>query len=409
MILDKYIFKELIKSQLMVLLVLVAIFSGQSVVKLMSEAATGDLPPRLIVLFLLYSLPDILIFLFPLTLYVAIIIALGRICSDSEMVVMRSVGYSPKRIMTVALFLAVLSSLVVGYISNILVPYVANQRYELEQQMTAQPEFLPLDSGRFVTLGSYNIYVEHVDSHLNNDKDINNVYIIDLSYAQNLPLSITAAKDGHMFLDEDGVRWLELLDGKRYEFIDKTTRTAKFESFKAPVSGNVTEETRQQRDISRMNTQELLKSTDLREQVEAQWRLSPLLSTIVLCIVAVPLSMVNPRQGRFMRLMPAILIYVAYYMFLMSLRNLITTEAIPLYPGLYWVPVFFLFLVAIPLNLPKRHAKKLSLKKAKTVAAVEVAADTAAAEASDTADADADAAARAVPPQEQKASQGKED
>lgn len=383
MILDKYIFKELIKSQLMVLLVLVAIFSGQSVVKLMSEAAMGDMPPRLIVLFLLYSLPDILIFLFPLTLYVAIIIALGRICSDSEMVVMRSIGYSPKRIMIVALFLAVLSSLLVGYISNILVPYVANQRYELEQQMTAQPEFLPLDSGRFVTLGSYNIYVEHVDSHINNDKDVNNVYIIDLSYSQNLPLSITAAKEGHMVLDEDGVRWLELLDGKRYEFVDGTTRTAKFDGFKAPLSGNVTEETRQQRDISLMSTEELLASTNLREQVEAQWRLSPLLSTIVLCIVAVPLSMVNPRQGRFMRLMPAILIYVAYYMFLMSLRNLITTESIPLYPGLYWVPLFFLFLVAIPLNLPKRHAPKLNLKLVK--------------------------AAKSAQMQEQESTQGKED
>lgn len=353
MILNRYIFKELLKSQFVVLVVLVAIFAGQSVVRLMSEASVGNLPPRLILLFLLYSLPEFLIFLFPLTLYVAIIITLGRICSDSEMVVMRAVGYSPKRIMGVALCLSTLSVVVVGYISLILVPYAANQRYELEQQMTNNPEFLPIDSGRFVTLGSYNVYVEDVNSQSLDNKDIQNIYVMELNYNTNRPQTITAAKEGHVLLDEDGVRWLQLSDGRRYEFSDKNLRRAEFDSFRAPISGNVTEETKRRRDIARMSTAELLQSDVLREQVEAQWRFSPLLSTFIFCMIAVPLSMVNPRQGRFARLMPAILIYVAYYMFLLSLRNLILTDIIPLYPGLYVVPLFFLIFVAIPLNLPK--------------------------------------------------------
>lgn len=357
MILDKYIFKELLKSQFVVLVVLIAIFAGQSVVRLMSEASVGDLPPRLILLFLCYSLPEFLIFLFPLTLYVAIIITLGRICSDSEMVVMRAVGYSPKRIMSVSLWLAVLSVVVVGYVSLVLVPYAANQRYELEQQMTNNPEFLPIDSGRFVTLGSYNIYVEDVNSHGQDDKDISNIYVMELSGYDNRPSTITAAQEGHVILDEDGVRWLQLSNGRRYEFTEDVSRRAEFESFRAPISGNVTEETRQRTAIERMSTAELLASDNLHELVEAQWRLSPLFSTLVLCMVAVPLSMVNPRQGRFARLMPAILIYLAYYLFLLSLRNLVLTNVIPLYPGLFVVPFFFLLFVAIPLNLPKRHAK----------------------------------------------------
>ena len=55
--------------------------------------------------------------------------------------------------------------------------------------------------------------------------------------------------------------------------------------------------------------------------------------------------------------MPAILIYVAYYMFLLSIRNLILTDTVPLYPGMYIVPVMFLLLVGIPLNLPKSYLK----------------------------------------------------
>lgn len=370
MLLDKYVFRELVKSQFVVLLVLVAIFAGQSIVRLMTEASLGNMPPRLITLFMLYSLPEFLIFLFPLTLYVAIIITLGRICSDSEMVVMRCVGYSPTRIMMVAQTLALVSVIIVSFISLDLVSRAANARYELEQQATTNPEFLPIDSGRFVTLGNFNIYVEDVRNRGIDDRDISNIYVIEMDSYSNRTSSITAARDGHLVLDQDGVRWLELNDGRRYEIArDGSYYKLQFEKFRAPLSGNITEETRERREISRMSTRELLLSPDKREQVEAQWRFSPIFATFVLCMVAVPLSMVNPRQGRFARLMPAIVIYVAYYLFLMSLRNLILTDTIPLYPGLYVVPLVFLLFVAIPLNLPKSYIKRWSRKSRATTAA----------------------------------------
>lgn len=375
MLLDKYVFRELVKSQFVVLLVLVAIFAGQSIVRLMTEASLGNMPPRLITVFMLYSLPEFLIFLFPLTLYVAIIITLGRICSDSEMVVMRCVGYSPTRIMMVAQTLALVSVIIVSFISLDLVSRAANARYELEQQATTNPEFLPIDSGRFVTLGNFNIYVEDVRNRGIDDRDISNIYVIEMDSYSNRTSSITSARDGHLVLDQDGVRWLELNDGRRYEIArDGSYYKLQFEKFRAPLSGNITEETRERREISRMSTRELLLSPDKREQVEAQWRFSPIFATFVLCMVAVPLSMVNPRQGRFARLMPAIVIYVAYYLFLMSLRNLILTDTIPLYPGLYVVPLVFLLFVAIPLNLPKSYIKRWSRKSRATTAAAAAAA-----------------------------------
>lgn len=376
MLLDKYVFRELVKSQFVVLLVLVAIFAGQSIVRLMTEASLGNMPPRLITVFMLYSLPEFLIFLFPLTLYVAIIITLGRICSDSEMVVMRCVGYSPTRIMMVAQTLALVSVIIVSFISLDLVSRAANARYELEQQATTNPEFLPIDSGRFVTLGNFNIYVEDVRNRGIDDRDISNIYVIEMDSYSNRTSSITSARDGHLVLDQDGVRWLELNDGRRYEIArDGSYYKLQFEKFRAPLSGNITEETRERREISRMSTRELLLSPDKREQVEAQWRFSPIFATFVLCMVAVPLSMVNPRQGRFARLMPAIVIYVAYYLFLMSLRNLILTDTIPLYPGLYVVPLVFLLFVAIPLNLPKSYIKRWSRKSRATTAAAAAAAN----------------------------------
>ena len=146
---------------------------------------------------------------------------------------------------------------------------------------------------------------------------------------------------------------------------DGTMRRASFEEFKAPVSANVTEDVKMYRAISMMSTTELLNSDSRIANLEAQWRISPILTTLVVCLIAVPLSMVNPRQGRFARLAPAILIYLAYYLLLLSVRNFIKTENLGLYPGLYLVPVLFMICVALPLNMPKTYLKHIHHSKIK--------------------------------------------
>lgn len=364
--LDKYLFKEILKSQFVVLLVLVVAFAGQTAVKLMTEVAVGALPPRLIALFMFYSMPQFLTYLFPLTLYTAVIITLGRICSDSEMVVMKAVGYSSKRIMMVVLLLGVLSASAVGYISLTLSAKASTAAYALEKQALTDPEFLPIESGRFVNFGKYNVYVEDVNNNGRDDKDVSNIYVIEMDGAGGPTTSITAADEGHIALDEDGVRWLELKNGRRYEYMpDGTMRRARFEEFKAPVSANVTEDVKMYRAITMMSTTELLNSDSRIANLEAQWRISPILTTLVVCLIAVPLSMVNPRQGRFARLAPAILIYLAYYLLLLSVRNFIKTENLGLYPGLYLVPVLFMICVALPLNMPKTYLKHIHQSKIK--------------------------------------------
>lgn len=373
MILDRYIFKELLKSQIVVLLVLIAIFAAQSLIRLVTDAASGDMPAVLITKFLLFSMPEFLALLLPLTLYVSLIITLGRICTDSEMVVMRAVGFSPQRIMMIAMFLAAVSAVLAGYVGLVLTPKAALATQELEIQATENPEFLPIDSGRFVSFGKYNIYVEDVQGHDSKDKQVSNVFVIDSETPNEL--SITVARQGHMAIDNEGIRWLVLNDGRRYENpANGSFRIGNFEQFKAPLSGNVIDANPKGEKLSTKSSYELLTSNNLSAQVEFQWRISPVFAVLVMCMVAVPLSMVNPRQGRFTRLMPAIIIYVAYYLFLLSLRNMVRTGALPIYPGLYLVPICFLLLVAIPLNMPKTYLKHISTKKARAASVAEAQA-----------------------------------
>ena len=67
-------------------------------------------------------------------------------------------------------------------------------------------------------------------------------------------------------------------------------------------------------------------------------------------MIAVPLSMVNPRQGRFARLGPAMFIFVFYFLILLLIRNILNSGSMWLYPGMYIVPIGFLLFVVIPIN-----------------------------------------------------------
>ena len=91
-----------------------------------------------------------------------------------------------------------------------------------------------------------------------------------------------------------------------------------------------------------MSTLRLLGSGDLKDRAELQWRLAlPLLVPIV-AFFAVPLARVNPRQGRFRKLIPAVFLYMAYLALLISARGWMESGRTPVAIGLWWVHLLFL-------------------------------------------------------------------
>ena len=103
----------------------------------------------------------------------------------------------------------------------------------------------------------------------------------------------------------------------------------------------------------------------LRHQAELQWRLSIPLLVFVVTLLAVPLAKVNPRQGRFLKLLPAILLYMAYLALLIGARGQLDKGRIPMQLGLWWVHVLFLLIGAglflwqpAKLALARRRAAK---------------------------------------------------
>lgn len=354
MIIFRYLFKEIFRTQVVILIILLGVFLSQSLIRLVSRAAVGSVPVELIASLATFAVPEIAMILLPLTLFLAVLISLGRISSDSEMVVLRSVGYSPANVMTVTMVLALLTGALTAWNSLYLVPEASRAQHELKTDAQNNPRFLPVEGGRFITLGNrFTVYVEEVNKEQESLKSVERIYVMDSPFDPKLG-SLTIARSGYLQTDADGISWLYLNDGTRYEGSVESGafRRAHFDKFQAPLTREVTSQ--EDSSIDSTSTWDLLHSDNRAWQVEAQWRISTVLAVFVLTLIAVPLSMVNPRQGRFAKLMPAILIYASYYMFLLSVRNLVNRGALPLYPGLYLVPLLFVLFVAIPLNLPRQ-------------------------------------------------------
>lgn len=369
MILNKYIFKDILKVQLICLVILFSIFLCQTIIKTLGMVTSGSVPVGILTELVLYSMPSIGFVLIPLTLYVGIIISLSRMSSESEMVVMKSVGISTARIMRIALLIACFSAVLTGINSLYLLPKATFEQKNLQETAQTNPQYLPIESGKFTEFGDYTIYIQELEDHSKTDKQMKNIYIIkSISNLKgvNEPLFLSATK-GHMSYDKDGVQWLSLEKGYVYqnESHQANLKKTAYSTLALPLFS--AEEDHSDDTLKSVPTGDLLKAKDLGSKLELQWRISSILACFIFAVIAIPLSMVNPRQGKFARLGPAIILFVCYYLALIGMRNIVNSGKIPIYPGLYLVPIVFFIFVAVPLNIERKRGgkKKKALVKNK--------------------------------------------
>ncbi len=367
MILTKYIFKDILRVQLVTFMVLLSVFLCQTVIKLLGKASSGSVPVDIVSELVLYSMPSVGFILIPMTLYVGIIVSLSRMSSDSEMVVMRSTGFSAVTFMKIALVLAFFSAIVSGINSLYFMPKANYEQKVLTKSTQNNPKYLPIESGKFTDFGDYTLYIQEVAGNGNDSKKLGQIFVI-----KNINNVLIAAREtiflsansGHMHRDDNGINWLTLDNGtmaKSYGS-DGAAQKTTFSSLSIPIPFDKDEKV-EDNSLQSVSSLDLLKSDNHSAKVELQWRIAPIFACFILAIIAIPLSMINPRQGKFARLGPAIALFVCYYMFLLSVRNILNSERMPLIPGMYIVPIVFLFFIALPLNREKklfRNRKKKS-------------------------------------------------
>ena len=334
-ILDKYIFKELLFTFIAVLLVLLLITFGSEATKLLADAMKGEVPASVVLQLLMLKIPAALEIILPLVALLSVMLAMGRLYQDQEMVVLNSCAIGPRyfKKMTFTFLLPV--ALITAWISLFLTPWSYQQEREIISQAQTISPIVGLVPGKFNSLPNKQgvLYAKSIDEN-------GQMKAIWLKYqSKDNDLLLVAPQGQFEWVNNRVV--LVLKNGYSYSGLhgDKDVTVQKYERFE----GYLPELTpaKMHAKIFEKPTLELFGSEDLKEQSMLQWRLITPLGIIVLGLLGLKMSKSGPREGRFGKIFFALVMYILYNQLLVVGRDGISNGGWPVWLGLWPVVVLF--------------------------------------------------------------------
>ncbi|AMX03056.1 LPS export ABC transporter permease LptF [Microbulbifer thermotolerans] len=328
MIIFRYLCRELLFATLAVSAVLLLMVMSGRFVKYLAEAAAGDLSANILFALMGYRLPGFLELVLPLGLFVGILLAYGRLYIESEMTVLHACGFSERRLLMYTLAPAFMVALVVASMSLYFSPTGMARSSSLLTADKSRNEFDHLVPKKFVgTEGERAVY--YADSLSEDKSTMRDVFLAELGNSRADTETdhqiVTVAREGVQRIDpETGLRYLVLRDGYRYEGIpgQRDYRLMKFSSYEVQLE--IPEARSRWRDrIESASTLDLWRSDNPVERAYLHWRFSLPVLVLVVAVLAVPLSRTNPRQGRYAKMVPAVLLYITYLVILQGVRGAI--------------------------------------------------------------------------------------
>lgn len=340
MIIFRYLLKEVAKTQLAVFFVLMTIFISQKFVSILGDASEGGLPGHMVMLFIALKIPDLAGMMLPLSMFLGILLAYGRIYADSEMTVLHSCGISEWYIVRITLIVSLVTAIITGVFTLYLSPLAADYELQVKEKLAADSGLSSLIAGRFQKTGN-NKAVVFIHDKNRNDNTLKKIFVAQLpddkhSHDSIINSSLVYASNGKIEDEESGSQRLILENGVRYQKDAQSNefRSVAFKKYYIQIQDKKVEH--QRRKISALPTLDLFKQDMPEYKAAIHWRIAFPIAAIILTFIAVPLSSVNPRQGKFAKLLPAILLFLGYFLMLSAmlsgLENGIISNKVGLWP-----------------------------------------------------------------------------
>src|SRR5690554_5148742 len=320
--------------------VLLLVFMSGRFIRYLANVAAGELSGDVLFAIMAYRFPGFLELILPLGFFIGILLVYGRMYLESEMTVLFACGVSDRQVLGHTLVASAAVMLLVGAMSLWISPWGMKNVERIFDEQSQATEFEMLAPGRFQSLesGGRVTYTEA----LSDDKlTLEGVFIAEYSEADQ-SLSLVMAEEGSQLIDDQtGSRFLVLERGTRFVGLpgELAYDITEFKAYglkvaESPVMGSVDDEG--------MTTLALMQSDDPEMRALLHWRFSLPLIVPVVTLLAVRLSRVNPRQGRFFHLLPAMMIYILYLGLLIVARDALASGSVPEWIGMVWVHLLFL-------------------------------------------------------------------
>lgn len=348
MVFQRALQRELTQSAIGLFVALFAILLTTQLIRLLNEAAGGRLAPEAVAALLGFSAIQSLPVLLSLTVFVAILMCLSRVYRDSEMVVWANSGLPLHGWIMPVLRFAFPIVIVVALVTFFLSPWAITKAVEFRQKMNNRGDAAQVAPGAFRESSSADRVV-FVESLAEDASYISNVFVSSMQHGR---LGVMAAARGRQETAANGDSFMVLEQGRRYDVVPGTPdfRILEFDRY------DIRMETKESRGIETTSknrkTSELLRSDDLRDKGELLWRIGLPVSTLILALLAIPLSYVNPRAGRSANMIYAVLLFVVYNNVMSIVESLVAQGRLPF--GLGWWAVHVVVLLLVPALIARR-------------------------------------------------------
>ena len=341
-ILRRYLTREVLATTLAVTLFVLMLSVGSRLVGFVGLAAQGGLEMGAVFKMILYRLPFFLILIFPLGFFIALMLVQGRLYVDHEMDIIRSSGMSSRVLAGLLFPLVVLFFVIQSFGVLYLAPAanLASERFDREVAFKSAFELVRPKS--FVSIGNYNLYVESFNPM---ERSLEGVILIERRPGEPDVLvrakraeqagfeaagnQLTAGNSDLLNPNQNdnesgtqaGAALIDLYSGQRFEAKAGSSEynVTSFDTYRIRLE-NVDAKSQSQLDISARSTAYLWGDrADPEAAAELGFRFCLPFMIPLAWMLAVPLSRVHPRQGRWLRLLPSIMIYASSVIALMAI------------------------------------------------------------------------------------------
>lgn len=345
MIFRRSLVRELTATAIALFVVLLGILFVQSVIRILARAAGGAVAAEGVLALIGFNAMFYLNILLSVALFLTVLLTLSRWYRDSEMVVWFTSGQSLAACLRPILLFAAPFLVAIVLLSVFLSPWAEQRKLEYERQLESRDELSILSPGLFREFRRAGIVV-YVESINPVDGRIRNVFLHSVDDKRD---ATTVARLGHLVEERNGDRFVVLEDGRRYEGQPGTAeyRLIEFDKLGRRI------EPAEARAIPVSNkaipTAVLLATDERTLRAELFWRISVPILALVLTLLAIPLSYVNPRLGRSFNLVAAVFLYLLYTNCINIVQSMIAQGRIDMWTGLLLphatalVVVFLLF------------------------------------------------------------------
>lgn len=333
MIIHRALYRETTKIWAAIIIVLLALFALILFGHLLSRAARGEFAQGLVLALLGLQLLRYLDVLLPMGLYFALLLALGRWYRDNEMAVLAACGIGLPQLLRPVLALAGMGVLLTAVLSLVVNPWANRVSEQLKLEGRKRSELALIAPGVFSeSKESGRIFYAET---ISDDGVLQNVFVASPRPGGS---GLIVARTGRPGAPVDGdIRFIELRDGSIYEGEPGVTafRVGRFEVL------NLRIEPQRLADgpppVNAWSSAELLRSDWPHAKAEWHWRLARPVGVPIFVLFALVFAYTDPRRGRAVTLIAAIVVYFVYTNLLGFGLALLRNGQVPMVLGLWWI------------------------------------------------------------------------